>query len=329
MLWHIAMVLMCTVLLGLMGCKESDPLSSEKEITAFNITLKNGEEPKIGVIDPVTRTIVVTLPVTTQVTWLVPAVTISDLAVVSPASGMEVDFSAPKTYTVTAEDGTTQDYLVTVNVELGSSAKDITVFSLKAKDADVDVGKGAITGQTIIVPVPQGTDLTQLIPAFTASPSASVSDADGTPVKTGLVGDFSAPVYYTVTAQDGSTKEYVVIVKIADEAVGLSIDLVKDSIVSLFGITKAELDSTTTGILLHLEGSNTRREAVVSLTGFDNNAPDKVTWVVDSGNQLLPNVGNVFTIKASSYTIGRHWVEVTGTKNGVQYSKTFYFTVDK
>jgi hypothetical protein len=247
---------------------------------------------------------------------------------------MEVDFSAPKIYTVTAEDSTTQDYLVTVKVER-TPDKDITAFSIRKKDGEVETG--TISGQIITVVVPQGTDRTRLAPVFTVSANASVSDDEGNAVKTESQGwDFTDPVYYTVTAQDGSTKEYVVIVKIKEETVGLLIDLVNDSIVNLFGLTTTEAAKATDdkGIQLSITGS--RREAVVSLTGFSNTQiEDKdVNWVVDSGLKVsdgvvLTRAANVFTIKASDYTIGRHWVEVTGTKGGVQYSKTFYFTVDK
>jgi hypothetical protein len=327
---YVAIVLMCTVLLGLMGCKESDPLSSEKEITEFSITLNKDETTSHpGEIDPVSRTIVVPLPPNTPVVWLVPAVTISDLAKVSPASGMEYDFSAPVKYVVTAEDGSTQDYLVTVKVER-TTGKDITKFELRQSDGTVVVG--VTTNQNIVVTVDQGTDLTRLVPVFTVSPNASVTDDAGDAVTSeAQVADFTNPVYYTVTAQDGSTKEYTVIVKIKGEAVGLSIDLVQDTIVNLFGLTLTEAAKATTdkGIQLSITGS--RREAVVSLTGFSNTRTNdsNVNWVVDSGRFSLTTAGNVFTIKASEYTIGRHWVEVTGTKAGVQYSKTFYFTVDK
>jgi hypothetical protein len=144
-------------------------------------------------------------------------------------------------------------------------------------------------------------------------------------------------VTYTVTALDGSPKDYTVVVKVEDQAVGISIDLVNDDIVGLFGLTSAEASKTVAsakGIELSVTG--TRREAVISLTGFSNSATNgtDVQWVVDSGAKIrngvtLTRTANVFTIKASDYTIGRHWVEVTGTKDGVQYSKTFYFTVDK
>ncbi|GHU84134.1 hypothetical protein FACS189473_0550 [Spirochaetia bacterium] len=100
-----------TVLLFL-GCGGDTP-SSEKEITGFTL---EGEE---GTIDETAHIITVFLPATK--TWdktaLVPSITVSDKAAVSPASGAAHGFSGDATYTVTAEDGTTQDYTVKVYVK--------------------------------------------------------------------------------------------------------------------------------------------------------------------------------------------------------------------
>jgi formylglycine-generating enzyme required for sulfatase activity len=52
----------------------------------------------------------------TDVTALVPAITIPEGASVTPASGEAQDFTDPVTYTVTAGDDSTQDYTVTVTI---------------------------------------------------------------------------------------------------------------------------------------------------------------------------------------------------------------------
>jgi hypothetical protein len=82
--------------------------------------------------------------------------------------------------------------------------------------------------------------------------------------------------------------------------------------------------------------TGSRREVVVSLTGYSNRSatPSDVKWRIDGGGTWAnaEESGNVVTIKAGNYTLGRHWVEFTGTKDDgsgkVPYSKTFYFTVD-
>jgi hypothetical protein len=59
----------------------------------------------------------VTVPYGTDVSALAPIHTISPLATCAPTSGSVVNFTTPQTYTVTAQDLTTQAYTVTVSVE--------------------------------------------------------------------------------------------------------------------------------------------------------------------------------------------------------------------
>ena len=56
----------------------------------------------------------VVVPPATDVTALAPTFTLSPSAVAVPVSGTVRDFSKPQTYTITAQDGSTQDYTVTV-----------------------------------------------------------------------------------------------------------------------------------------------------------------------------------------------------------------------
>ena len=67
-------------------------------------------------IDAAAKTISATLPVGSSVTALVPTFTVSERATVTPASGVAQDFSKVVTYTVTAEDGTTQAYTSAITV---------------------------------------------------------------------------------------------------------------------------------------------------------------------------------------------------------------------
>ena len=59
------------------------------------------------------------MPEGTNVTALVPIITVSDKAMVNPASGVPQNFTTSKTYTVTAEDGTQAVYTVTVIIGNG------------------------------------------------------------------------------------------------------------------------------------------------------------------------------------------------------------------
>ncbi len=79
-----------------------------------------------GIISASDHSVSLEVPSGTSVTALVPTVGISENATVAPASGVAQDFSSAVTYTVTAQDGVTQDWMVTVSV---ASAGKTTLFS--------------------------------------------------------------------------------------------------------------------------------------------------------------------------------------------------------
>ena len=71
------------------------------------------------------------------------------------------DLSSPRTYTVTATDGSTQNHLVIVKVSL-NSADIFTTFSIKGNPTTIDH-----TNHTIFLAVPDGTNLTAVKPVIT------------------------------------------------------------------------------------------------------------------------------------------------------------------
>jgi hypothetical protein len=128
-----------------------DTLSSAKAITSFTISGS-------GSVNGDVHTVTVTLPSGSAVTALSPTIIITG-ASVSPASGSAQDFTTPVTYTVTAEDGTTQSYTVTVNVQSadttqarGSSVVAISPSAGEMGQAFGSTGANALTfhvnGQT-------------------------------------------------------------------------------------------------------------------------------------------------------------------------------------
>lgn len=78
-----------------------------------------------------------------------------------------------------------------------SSEKAITSFVLKGVAGTINEAAGTIT-----VKLPAGTSAASLAPAIAVSPKATVSPASG------AYENFSNPVDYTVTAEDGSTRTY-------------------------------------------------------------------------------------------------------------------------
>ena len=189
-------------------------LDSAKDIMTFTI---NGIDGDIK-----SDTIGITVPHGTDVKSLAPEIGITGVSV-SPATGEAQDFEKPVMYTVTAADGSTKTYTVTVTVAL-DSAKDIMTFIINGKS-------GRIESDTIVITVPHGTDLKYLTPEIGIT-GESVSPASG------VRQDFStSPVVYTVTAFDGTTKEYTVSVEVESDVLVFSADGVSFNMVYVQGVS--------------------------------------------------------------------------------------------
>ncbi|MBO6025356.1 MAG: DUF5018 domain-containing protein, partial [Bacteroidales bacterium] len=104
----LVMLLAAVVLLA--GCTKK---SSEKQILSFSFYSPEVE----ATIMESAKTIVATVPTGTDLTALVPIITVSEKATINPASGVRQDFTNTVMYTVTAEDGSQASYAVAVTVE--------------------------------------------------------------------------------------------------------------------------------------------------------------------------------------------------------------------
>ncbi len=164
----------------------------------------------IGNIDEESSTITVMVPYDTTLKRLVPTIIIPKNTDIYPKSGEEQDFRRPVEYIVTAEDGSTRKYTVYVQ-KVESSANRITSFAFPELDpvVSVDVGEDQ---RLIELAVPHGTDVTQLKAAFRVSPEAVVKIGEAEQVSGRTANDFTDPVKYKVVAQDGSVREYKVVV---------------------------------------------------------------------------------------------------------------------
>ncbi len=204
-----------------------------------------------------------------NITTLSPTYTVSPQASGVPASGTTLDFTSPQNYTITAENFSTTNYLVTVTVAPPSSAKDILTF-----------GPGAvITGTNIVWVVPNGTDVTILAPTYTVSPFAS-----GAPASAATV-DFTTPQLYTVTAEDSSTKIYLVTVTLTPPPwVNVNIDTAErinlTGPVGGLGTTWNQTNQTGMTALLDAAGAATT-------VGFSTTAGGVDVWNVASPLTML------------------------------------------
>jgi hypothetical protein len=108
-------------------------------------------------------------------------------------------------YVVTAADGTTKTYAVTVGIVNGNGTKLITSFSILGVEASITNGAQS---STITLTLPAGTDLTAQTPTIVINAS-SVNPPSRVPQ------NFTQPVIYTVTAADNSTRVYTATVTLA------------------------------------------------------------------------------------------------------------------
>jgi hypothetical protein len=174
-----------------------------KAITAFDFDALS--PVVIGTVNEGTHTVALTVPFGTNVTALVPTITITGSSV-SPLSGIAHNFTTPQTYTVMAADASHQDYLVTVTMAT-NTAKSISTFVFHALSPAV-IGTVNEGTHTVALTVPFGTNVTALVPTITITGS-SVSPLSG------IAHNFTTPQTYTVTAADASHQDYLVTVTMA------------------------------------------------------------------------------------------------------------------
>ena len=204
-LWLI-LGLVLIVAFTLTACSSSDDNdeSSAKAITAYAIAGSS------GTINETAKTITVNVPYGTSVASMAATFTTTGEKVqvgsTNQVSGTTTNnFSSPVTYKVTAEDGSSVNYTVTVFVA-ASSAKAITEFSIGS-----NVGTINETAKTIAVNVLWGKDLSALVPTFLTT-GANVKVDSMVQISGDTANNFSSPVVYTVTAADASTQDYTVTV---------------------------------------------------------------------------------------------------------------------
>ena len=115
---------------------------------------------------------------------------------------VEMALGAVAGYAIISGNGAAALTIADDDVRTESSECAITAFALAGKTA-------AIAGTDITLSVIAGTDLTDIAPdTLTVSADAAVSPSAAT------LRDFSSPVIYTVTAEDGTTARYTVTVSV-------------------------------------------------------------------------------------------------------------------
>ena len=277
----------------------TDP--SAKEITSFVFTQTENSSLDDDVSALINGTdISAMVPHGTDLNGLVPSI-IHNGNDISPSSEVANDFSSPVTYTVTAADSSTVEYTVTVTAALNPS-KEISSFVFEASqngELSSDVS-AVISDATINVTVPYGTNPGSLAPTVLHS-GTSISPLSGT------VQDFSSQVLYTVTAEDGSDKDYTVYLNVAAPSNNARLSGINSSIGTVIpafdpdtdhyfiSVENAVSDITITGIP---EDSN-------AIAGADSGELKSLS-INDNAIYILVTAENGFTNRVYVVTVMRY-----------------------
>ena len=174
--------------------------SSQNDILSFSFAEQTSE----ALIDTESHTVNIEVDSEADLTSLVPSITLSEGASVNPVSGIAHDFTNPVNYVVTAEDGSEQNWVVAVSQQIVlSKDNDILSFSFAEQTLEASIDTES---HSINIEVDSEADLTSLAPSITLSEGASVNPVSG------IAHDFTNPVNYVVTAEDGSEQNWLVAV---------------------------------------------------------------------------------------------------------------------
>lgn len=175
--------------------KEPEVLSTENRILNFQLPIHNSYIS--GEIDEVSKIISFNTE-GADLKELTPKISFSDKATINPSEDEPQDFSSEVAYTVYAENGSTEVYRVQVNNRPLSAEKKILSFVVNIEGEDIEA---EINHEQREVYIDVGEHLDQINPVISVSEYASINILDESP-------DFSGPVSYEVTAEDGSSVTY-------------------------------------------------------------------------------------------------------------------------
>ena len=188
------------------GCRKKDvpphpPKSSAKAILTF--TFLKANNPSLSQDYPalITHdTILITISAAINLTILLASVSYSG-ASISPQTLVPQNFTNSILYTVTAEDGSTSTYKTIFHILSDSSSITSFVFKKTNNPALTADLAGVITGNSISVSTPRGTDVSSLKPTIVYT-GVSISPGNEE------AEDFSHRVAYAVNAEDGTSRNY-------------------------------------------------------------------------------------------------------------------------
>jgi hypothetical protein len=294
--------------------------SSARDITAFTFPGAPVLDTIIGAVPGPDGKIPISIVVSgsADIGALVPNITHTGKSI-SPGPGTQ-DFSGPVSYQVTAEDGSVKDYAVSVH-RLNNTSKIITGLSFPV----VPVGFSSVPAVAAIdqeslaieVRVPRSADIRGLAPVITwvgksITPGGGVEETSH-PLRDSAR-DFTGPVYYTVTAEDGSSLEYTVTVEREEQNLGMTV---------LFqGITDTDF--------LNEKFDQSTGTVTVEITG-DAGYASPYAWYLDGRQLTVSGTEPRLILQIAGMQPGQHEVTAVAKKiaDGKHYSNKIYFLVQE
>ena len=183
------------------GTEATYDVSVTAEKSAENDILSYKIGDAVGTISG--NNVSITIPYATDLTTAEPEITVSEFAEVTQKPAELQD--GENHYTVTAENGAEQDYIVTITRTPVATGRQIKSFRYGGDEATINEGTAEIT-----MMLPKG-----ISPVF--APTIEISEFATVTPASGEVQDFSSPVKYKVTAQNKASKTYTVKVTISSE----------------------------------------------------------------------------------------------------------------
>lgn len=258
------------------ACSKSDDdtppvkLSNLKEMTSFKVTV-DGKSYAAEIKDDFIKAV---LPSSADLTKMSPQITISEKAKVTPGSGVIQDLTKTVEYTVTAEDKSTKVYKTFITKTSSQNMIESFTFTNLPEGASSLTwkNKNPLDMDTLIYKVPTATNIKALTSNIKVSPKATIDPASGTTL------DYSKPVKYTVKAEDGTKREYLVMVDntlAKVELLGITRDIFR-------GKRPKEVIMLKTNVL----GEKEKVKVALLLKGINQDISLKVTAVNFATNEI-------------------------------------------
>lgn len=236
-------------------------LNGDNQLISFNLNI-NGEDIG-GIINEDDRTVTFNVA-GADLDNLKPTLSIPERATISPDPEESQDFDEVVSYTILASDGTPAIYRVIVNNRVLSGENSITFFS--ATDGTV-VSEASINDESGVISFDfGGFDKTNLTPTIEMSEYATISPPPDAPQ------DFTDPVTYTITAEDGTKFEYLVIANLPRvERIGAFSNPAKFFVGATFNIQGAFMDADAPDAQIYFyDGTNKFPIEILETSNYEN-----------------------------------------------------------